>query len=62
MTRVARVNQRMIYVSDENTETYDNLESKSEWINEQLRKLRNDKPVEANDEFEAKIKKLRGED
>ena len=34
----------MIYIYEENVEVYDNLENKSEFINEALSKLRNTTP------------------
>jgi len=55
-----RKNQKMIYVSDENLEFYDQLEDKSEFINKKLRELRLEGDVvDKSTDFEAKIKKLR---
>lgn len=55
-----RKNQKMIYVSDDNLEFYDQMEDKSEFINKKLKELRLEGDVvDKSTEFEDKIKKLR---
>lgn len=59
-------NKRMIYIYDENLTKYNSIENKSEWINEKIRELE-DVPLEVDekqtriDDFEEKMRKLRGE-
>lgn len=58
-----RKNQKMIYVSDENLEFYENMKDKSEWINKKLRELRLEGDVEGKaSDFEKKIQKYRQTD
>ena len=55
-----RKNQKMIYVSDENLEFYENMKDKSEFINKKIKELRLEGDVEDKaSDFDAKIKKLR---
>lgn len=55
-----RKNQKMIYVSDDNLDFYENMKDKSEWINKKLKELRLAGDVEdKSTEFDAKIAKLR---
>lgn len=59
-------NKRMIYIYDENLTKYNSIENKSEWINEKIKELE-DVPLEVDDrqtridDFEEKMRKLRGE-
>lgn len=59
-------NKRMIYIYDENLARYNALENKAEWVNAKLKEL-DDVPEEVDenqtriDDFEDKIKKIRGD-
>lgn len=46
MIMKTRRNQKMIYISDENLDFYEAMEHKSEWINNEIRKLKNKDKVE----------------
>ncbi len=55
-----RKNQKMIYISDDNLEFYENMKDKSEFINKKIKELRLEGDVQdKSTDFDAKIKKLR---
>lgn len=55
-----RKNQKMIYISDENLEFYENMKDKSEFINKKIKELRLEGDVkDKSTDFEAKIQKMR---
>ena len=55
-----RKNQKMIYISDDNLEFYENMKDKSEFINKKIKELRLEGDAQdKSTDFDAKIKKLR---
>lgn len=53
-------NRRIIYIHDDNIKAYDDMENKSEFINQKLRELRSNDMKDKSNEFDEKIKRLRG--
>ena len=53
-------NRRIVYIHDDNLEFYENMDNKSEFINQKLRELRAEDAPDKSNEFEEKIRKMRG--
>ena len=56
-------NKRMIYIYDDNIDTYDDIENKSEWINGLLREIGKGEQLDIEKEvnkFEERLKAVHG--